>query len=194
MSRDDAASRSGRLVAVVGPSGAGKDTLLSAVRQRLAEDERFMFVRRLITRPPETSLHGGAEDHEPVSEETFAALCQNGGLALHWQAHGLRYGIPQTIEPALACGRVVVANLSRAVLSEVPPRYRLRVLQVMAPAAILQQRLQQRGREDADSIAQRLRRQAELPPGLDLRVIHNDASPETGAERLYISLMDCLTN
>jgi phosphonate metabolism protein PhnN/1,5-bisphosphokinase (PRPP-forming) len=181
-------------VAVVGPSGAGKDTLLSAVRQRLAEDERFMFVRRLITRPPETSLHGGAEDHEPVSEETFTALCQNGGLALHWQAHGLRYGIPQTIEPALACGRVVVANLSRAVLSEVPPRYRLRVLQVMAPAAILQQRLQQRGREDADSITQRLRRQAELPPGLDLRVIHNDASPETGTERLYISLMDCLTN
>ncbi|KAA2211474.1 phosphonate metabolism protein/1,5-bisphosphokinase (PRPP-forming) PhnN [Teichococcus oryzae] len=182
----------GRLVAVVGPSGAGKDTLLSAARRNLAKDARFVFARRLITRPAEAAVHDGAEDHEPVSEEAFEALRRSGGLALHWQAHGLHYGIPASVEAALSEGCVVVANLSRTVLATTPARYRLRVLQVTASPALLMERLRQRGREDADSIALRLQRQAVLPQGLDVRVINNDSTPEQGAAALVDALMDCL--
>lgn len=119
------------LVAVVGPSGAGKDTLMAGARARLAEDARFRFVRRRITRPAEA----GGEAHDPLTEEGFVAVREAGGFALWWAAHGLLYGIPRDIEADLADGRVVVANLSRGVLAEAS-RYRLRVLEITAPVPL----------------------------------------------------------
>ncbi|MBX9701143.1 MAG: phosphonate metabolism protein/1,5-bisphosphokinase (PRPP-forming) PhnN, partial [Acetobacteraceae bacterium] len=123
----------GRLVAVVGPSGAGKDTLLAGARAALAGDASVRFVRRAITRP----ANAGGEDHRALTEAEFAAELAAGGFALHWEAHGLRYGIPRGIKTDLAAGRVVVANLSRAVLAEAEARYPLLVLEVTAPPAVL---------------------------------------------------------
>lgn len=56
----------GRLVLVVGPSGAGKDTLIDYARSRLEADPDFHFARRVITRPPSVG-----EDHESVDVEEF---------------------------------------------------------------------------------------------------------------------------
>ena len=100
----------GVLVLVVGPSGAGKDTLLDAARERLADDQRFRFVRRVITRPAEA----GGETHEAVSRAEFTAR----RFALSWQAHGLSYGIPLDIAGDITAGRIVVANVSRGVIVE----------------------------------------------------------------------------
>src|SRR3954452_5276441 len=126
------------LVLVVGPSGAGKDTLLDAARQALADDTRFRFVRRVITRPADA----GGEAHEAVTEAEFAAR----DFALQWQAHGLRYGIPaEAIEERV----VAVANVSRTVIAEAARRFRVRVIEVTAPPDVLASRLASRGREDA---------------------------------------------
>jgi ribose 1,5-bisphosphokinase len=183
--RDD---MSGWLVTVVGPSGAGKDTLLGVARAMLAEDPRFVFARRVITRPAEVMAHAGAEDHVPLTEGEFGVARDAGAFALHWQAHGLHYGIPNAIEADLLADRVVIANLSRSVLAEAHGRYRLRVINVTAPPAVLAARLAGRGRETAAEITARLARTAALPEGLDVVDVVNDTTPEDGAARLLAAL------
>ncbi len=172
------------LIAVVGPSGAGKDTLMGGARAALAQDTRFRFVRRAITRPAEA----GGEDHEALTEADFAARRAAGGFALSWDAHGLRYGIPRDIEDDLAARRVVIANLSRAVLSEANARYRLRVLNITAPLEVLAARLAARGRETTTDIAARLVREVAPPDGLDIERVLNDADVAVGVARVLAAL------
>lgn len=178
----------GRLVTVVGASGAGKDTLLGAARQKLTGNPRFIFARRVITRPAEARPHPGVEEHLPMSDAEFAAAREAGHFALYWHAHGLSYGIPRSIERELAEGRTVIANLSRTVLAEASGRYALRVLLVTAPRALLAARLASRGRESLAEITLRLDREAPLPDGLDVREVANDSTPEVGAARLLAAL------
>lgn len=168
------------LVLVVGPSGAGKDTLLNAARRTLADDARFRFVRRVITRPADPA----GENHEPVTEAEFAAR----GFALQWQAHGLRYGVPADIANDIASGVTVVANVSRAVIAEAATRFPVRVIEVTAPPVILAKRLAARGREAAADIAARLARTVPLPYDTDIDTIFNDTTPEIGAQRLLAAL------
>ena len=175
----------GALVAVVGPSGAGKDTLLAAARAVLRDDPCFVAIRRVITRGPDPE----GEDHRPLSAEAFARERAAGDFALWWEAHGLLYGIPRApLERALAEGRVALANLSRHILSEADARYPLRVIEVTAPAEALAARLLARGREDAAAVALRLARQVPLPAGLDVARVTNDGSVEDGVARLVEQL------
>ena len=168
------------LVLVVGPSGAGKDTLLDAARQALEGDPRFRFVRRVITRP----AAAGGENHEPTTDADFAAR----EFALAWQAHGLRYGIPADIVPDLAAGRVVVANVSRSIIADAARRFPVRVIEVTAPPDLLAARLAARGRESAVDVAARLARNVAVPDGVPIDTVMNDASPKAGATRFLAAL------
>jgi ribose 1,5-bisphosphokinase len=174
----------GLLMPVVGPSGAGKDTLMAAARARLAGDPRFVFARRTITRPAEA----GGEDHDPIDEAGFAAALARGDFALHWRAHGLAYGIPRRIEAELAAGRVVMANLSRGVLAEAAARYPVRVLMITAPPEVLAARLAARGRETAADIAARLAREVTLPDGIAVTTVVNDGTLEEGVGRVLAAM------
>lgn len=174
------------LILVVGPSGAGKDTLLNGVREALGEDADIRFVRRVITRPVDM----GEEEHESISEQAFELREQAGDFALSWRAHGLRYGIPADISIDLAQGRLVIANVSRAVLAEAAARFPVAVVEVTAPAAVLSARLAERGREDADDVARRLARDIELPLPLTRLVVSNDASREQGVRRMLDAIRE----
>ena len=167
------------LVLVVGPSGAGKDTLLSMAREALAGDPRFRFVRRVITRP------SGAEDNEAVSDAEFASR----RFALQWQAHGLHYGIPLYIADDLARGVTVVANVSRTVIAAAAERFPVQVILVTAPPAILARRLAERRRETAEDIAERLVREVVLPAQVPLVTVMNDGTPAQGANRFIAALI-----
>lgn len=161
--------RPGRLIAVVGPSGVGKDSLISGLA---AARPALRVVRRTITRAADPR----SEAHVPATEAEFLALRAAGAFCLSWQAHGLWYGIPHEIRGAVAAGQDAVANLSRAALPEAAQVFgRLVVLQVTAGAATLARRLAARGREDAADIRARLARaDLPLPEGLTAARITND--------------------
>jgi len=171
------------LVLVVGPSGAGKDSLLNAAREVFRDDARIHFARRVITRPRD---HGrsdrGGEDHEPVTGAEFAVR----DFALSWTAHGLSYGIPAEV---LRAAPVVVANISRGAIAEAAARYPVRVIEVTAPPAVLAARLKARGRESADDVARRLSRLAAIPDGVTVTTVCNDGSLAGGVERFVAALM-----
>ncbi len=174
------------LILIVGPSGAGKDTLLNRIRAQLADHPGIRFVRRVITRPGDL----GEEDHETATEQEFELREAAGDFALTWRAHGLHYGIPADIAFDLAKSRVVLANVSRAVVAEAAAKYPVAVIEITAPAALLADRLQRRGREDAEDVARRLARDIELyPPVTRLQVV-NDRTPEEGAARLLAAVRE----
>ncbi len=164
---------------VVGPSGAGKDTLMDAARARLGG---CRFARRLITRPAMV----GAEDHDSCSPAEFLAAVARGEIALHWQAHGLNYGIPADALVAVAQGEVVVANVSRGVIAQAEALgARVVVVNVTAPPDVLAKRLSLRGRESEADIAARLARDAPLrTQSAELVTICNDRTVDEGATEL----------
>lgn len=183
---DPAGAGRGVLFLIVGPSGAGKDSLIQGACRRLAGDRRFAFPARLITRP---RVPGG-EQHIVLSPEAFEGRRQRGAFFLGWRAHGADYAIPRTVERLLAGGRSVVVNVSRSVVDEARARWQpLRVIHVSAPLPLLAQRLGARGREPAGDIERRLQRAAiPAPGGSDVIELDNSASLEQGIERLIAVL------
>ncbi|MDX6748671.1 phosphonate metabolism protein/1,5-bisphosphokinase (PRPP-forming) PhnN [Geminicoccaceae bacterium 1502E] len=180
----------GVLFLVVGPSGAGKDSVIDGARRQLAETRSIEFPRRFVTRPAEA----GGEDHLPLCDETFARMEAAGAFALSWRAHGLAYGVPASIAQDLATGRSVVVNVSRAVIDEARRLFQpLRVLVVTAPPAVLAARLASRGREDAADIEARLARGGRYElAGSDVVTLINDGPLETAIERCVALLREPL--
>lgn len=174
----------GLFVAVVGPSGAGKDTLLALAAEDLAKTQGIVFARRIVTRDAIAEI----EDHDVMSPADFAAAEASGAFCLSWRAHGLAYGLPAYLKTALTDGTIVVANVSRRVLAEAAERFaRLAIVEITAPPAVLVARIAARGRETPEEISARIARQVELtvPPGAEAhhRIV-NDASPQDGRRRL----------
>jgi len=175
----------GRLIAVAGPSGAGKDTLLGFARDRFGGDRNIVFPRRVVTREP-----SAAEENEGISETDFAAAVAAGGFAFWWDAHGLKYALGAAIDDDIRAGKAVVCNVSRIVVAELRRRYaNVRVVLVTAPANLLAARLAARGRTTDGAIAARLGRIApsrnDLSPNV---VIENVGDPQCGAAKLIAAI------
>ena len=147
----------GRLVLVVGPSGAGKDTLLRFAKAACVENGNIVFPRRIITREASAS-----EDNEEVSDGTFQEALASNEFAMHWQAHGHCYALPRAIDDDIRAGRTVVANVSRTVIPAMRRGYaETVVVAVTAPPNVLAERLAMRGRSSDGRIEQRLLRTVE---------------------------------
>ncbi len=176
---------SGNFFFVVGPSGAGKDSLIDGARQQL-DPAQFIFATRTITRPADS----GGEAHQACTQSEFTLLQQQGKFLITWQAHNLSYGLPSALLEALATGQHVIANGSRAMVAQLSTRVpNLVVVEIGAPAGILAQRLAQRGRESADDVAKRLARKAEpYPEGTRVLRVTNDQTPAIGVSRFVAAL------
>jgi len=175
--------KKGRLLIVVGPSGAGKDTLIAGAKA-LRPD--LHWARRVITR----AEVAGGEPYEGVSLADFDARRDAGEFALHWQAHGLSYGVPFAEIRPLDAGHDVLINGSRGAMAAALAAFpELTVLRISAPSHILAERLAARGRESKEDILARLARASyDLDARIPVIDITNDASPEVGVARLLSAL------
>lgn len=173
--------RNGAFVAVVGPSGAGKDTLIAHARAALADEPQVEFVRRVITRRND----GETEDHDTLADAEFIAAEAEGAFALAWEAHGLRYGLPVSVDRAIDNGHVAVANLSRGALPALRRRYaNVAVVEVTADPEILASRLAGRGRETRGEILARLARTISCDTTGPSILLDNSGPKEVAGDRL----------
>ena len=167
----------GRLILVVGPSGAGKDTLLGLAKAACT-DGNIVFPRRVITRQASAS-----EDNEEVSAGTFVAALARDEYAMHWEAHGHRYGLSRAIDDEIRAGHIVVANVSRTIIPAMRRAYaEVVVISITAPPNVLAERLAMRSRSSDGKIEHRLTRTVdEAAP--DVTIV-NTGSAEFHARQL----------
>jgi ribose 1,5-bisphosphokinase len=170
----------GRLVLVVGPSGAGKDTLLGLAKAACADDRNIVFARRTVTR--EASAF---EDNAQVSLEAFRQALAQRAYALHWEAHGHCYALPRAIDDDIRAGHTLIANVSRTVIGAARRAYAdVAVVSITAPPQVLAERLAMRARGSDGKIEQRLGRTVDDAASAPDFTIMNVSSAEYHARQL----------
>ncbi|MCA3193079.1 MULTISPECIES: phosphonate metabolism protein/1,5-bisphosphokinase (PRPP-forming) PhnN [unclassified Cupriavidus] len=177
---------------VMGPSGSGKDSLLRALRERLKPADPVIIAHRYITRAADAN-----EASVALTADEFTRRVDLGCLAMHWQSHGLHYGIGVEIEQWLAQGLKVIVNGSREYLSDAATRYpKLCAVHVRVKPEVLAARLRNRGRESEAAIAKRLERANQpfaVPQGCKLVEIDNSGALEDSA-REFAALVRAADN
>jgi ribose 1,5-bisphosphokinase len=169
----------GRLVLVVGPSGAGKDTLLSLAKAACAEDRNIVFPHRVITREASAS-----EQNEEVSLDAFRQALSRDEFAVHWEAHGHCYALRRGIDDELRAGRTVIANVSRTVIGAMRHTYAdVVVVSITAPPQVLAERLAMRRRGSDGKIETRLGRTVDETSAAPDVTIINTGSAEYHARQ-----------
>ncbi|MCP1676442.1 ribose 1,5-bisphosphokinase [Natronocella acetinitrilica] len=172
----------GRLLYLIGASGAGKDSLLRFVAAR-ADPCVVTVARRFITRP----ANAGGEDHIAISQADYQRMLGCGQFSMHWGGNGLHYGIPQDLDTWLARGRIVLVNGSRGYLAQATARYPLLYpVLIRVSEAVLRKRLLKRRRESPANIEQRIARARQFGEVAHprLQVIDNDGPLEVAGEAL----------
>jgi ribose 1,5-bisphosphokinase len=162
--------KAGHLYYVMGPSGAGKDSVLGWVREH-GVTHGVLCAHRYITRP----AYAGGENHVALSEEEFQLRERRGLFALTWQAHGLHYGIGNEVSHWLERGADVLVNGSRGAFELASGRFpNLQPVLITASAQAIAGRLAARGRESEADITARLARIDAYAVPEGSMVIHND--------------------
>lgn len=177
---------SGRLIFLVGPSGAGKDSLINFVRRQLPDELDVRFARRVITRP----MSAGAEQHFAVSPFQFDLLRDEGEFVMHWDAHGEQFGIDREICDWLNDGATVVVTGSRHYLPKALEQFPdLTVVYVKASTEIRRARLTACLRATPEAIEARLQRGVDwkAPAGVSMIELVNEGDlPNVGRRLLDI--------
>lgn len=171
----------GHFIAVVGPSGAGKDTLIALARAGCGPE--VLFPRRVVTRAA-----SAYEDNDTLTPQAFDEALARGAFALNWGAHGLRYGLPVAINDAIRAGRSVVINVSRAVLPAIRQTYaHVTVVLITAPPEVLAARLAARKRPSDGSLDERLHRTvSDADVAADVTISNVGPAEQHGRELLEV--------
>ena len=177
----------GRLIYVMGPSGAGKNSVIASACDNSNKNKHLYFSPRYITRPTVVD----ADDDLTISAAAFAHYKRIGGFALDWEAHGFCYGVSTAIDTLLLAGKCVVVNGSRDYLATALRKYpdMTAVLITVAPE-VARARLQARGRESTEAIMARVQRTPAIAiPPQQLHTIDNSGPLEHATEALLRVLL-----
>ncbi len=145
----------GRLLVLSAPSGAGKTTLVQALR---AADPSLGFSVSYTTRAPRATEVEG-RDYFFVAPDTFAGMAAAGGFLEHAEVFGNRYGTSRSqVEAALASGRNLLLEIdwqgARQVRANAPD---CMTVFILPPSrAELERRLRGRGTDSEAVIERRL--------------------------------------
>jgi len=105
---DQSPIRQGLLFVLSAPSGTGKDTVISALRQ---QGMNFYVVPSITTRSPRPGESEGNPYHF-VDQETFECMVSQGELLEYANVHGNWYGQPRKlIRENLSAGRDVLLKI-----------------------------------------------------------------------------------
>jgi ribose 1,5-bisphosphokinase len=176
-----------RLIYTIGPSGAGKDSVLAWLGQHLPAGRAVHFARRVIDRPAQAN----GEAHESLSTADFLAQRALQAFALDWTANGHHYGVRHAELSALQCGQWLFVNGSREYLDTALEKFpHMVVLHITAPVDVLAARLAGRQRESAEQIAARLGRMVMFQPTdkYTLIEVQNDNTLDVAGRRVMQAL------
>jgi ribose 1,5-bisphosphokinase len=171
-----------KLFYIIGASGAGKDSLMNHCREQINGAAPVVFAHRYITRP----VGAGAENHIALSRAEFEMRLHKGLFAMHWESHGLMYGIGIEINDWLKNGLTVIINGSREYLKNGLEKYpAMQPVLIDADSALIETRLYSRAREDDEAILKRLARNQQLHlNGEELIRIQNNNAIDDAAQQL----------
>lgn len=151
--------RTGKLFVMVGPAGAGKNSLM---KDMIARIPGLRQLPTATTRPMRDTEQQGRE-HVFVTHEEFLRLIDQDALLEHQVVHGRLYGIlRQTLEDALDAGELLIADIEIFGAQIVQRSYPDNVCMIFVqPPSIgdLVQRMEARG----DSLVERTKRLLRVP-------------------------------
>lgn len=147
----------GQLIVVSGPSGSGKDTVISRAIERLGANA-FLSVS-MTTRAIRGNEADGV-DYYFVTEEQFCKHIENGDMLEYAQYGSNYYGTPaQPIRDRIGNGETVFLNIEVQGGANVKRMFPDAIKVFILPPSVkeLERRLRKRGTEDEAAIEKRLR-------------------------------------
>lgn len=168
-----------KIILIVGPSGAGKDTLLRYAN--ITFKDKLNFVKRYITRQADLN-----ESNYFIDEDAFKVLEDNNYFASHWSAHGNFYGIPKKF---IVNGMNII-SISRSRIKDFESQYGdVYTINITISKEQLKQRLLSRARESEEEIEKRLSRNYEKIEAKNLIEFDNSGSLEESKNK-FIKLLE----
>ena len=144
------------LVVISGPSGVGKDAVLTRLRERGVPAH---FTVTATTRPKREVNPADHQFLRFLSEAEFDRLLAQDGLLEHAQVYGYRYGVPKAqVKEALGAGKDVIMRVDVQGAATIKRLVPAALLIFLASPSIeeLEARLRSRGLDDSQVIQRRL--------------------------------------
>ncbi|WP_407493397.1 guanylate kinase [Pseudooceanicola sp. MF1-13] len=153
------ADRRGLLIILSSPSGAGKSTLAKRLREW---DSSIRFSVSATTREPRPGEVDG-KDYHFLTEEAFKSSVEEGEMLEHARVFGNYYGSPRAaVQDAIDAGQDVLFDIdwqgAQQISNSPLNQHTLSIFLLPPSITELHRRLQDRGQDGADVIADRMRK------------------------------------